>query len=485
MSRRPNTADRSQRFFLCLLWLISLALMPRRIAAQDVPAPPHDSPDLAAYRARWQAPEVQSRIAENIERHRKENVSCRVLGADGKPLPNVDVEARQESHAFLFGCNAFVLGQLDSPEKNRKYEEAFVHIFNFATVPFYWGGVEPVEGELRYAEGSPDIWRRPPPDRYIPWAEKHGLTLKGHPLLWHAYNPAWLPKDAEKLKTLYQERFRQIASRYRDHIPIWDVVNESLVCPPTYPLYDPDRSYVAWAFNQVAELFPQETILMINEVTSFNFPPASRKYEEQIAGLLTAGVPVRGIGLQFHYFRRSALDAYVKSPHCDPRVLLEVYDQLSRFDLPLYITEITIPSAGEGGEALQAEVVRDHYRLWFSVPKMAGITWWNLGDGTAVQGENEARGGLLDENLDPKPAYRELERLIRTEWRTHVRTKTDENGRAEFRGFAGKYSIQVVADGTVVSTVIDVRPAHSNRYTITLPRHADASAVVQQEARTD
>jgi len=77
----------------------------------------------------------------------------------------------------LFGCNAFVLGQLDSPEKNRKYEEAFVHVFNFATVPFYWAGVEPVEGELRYAEGSRDIWRRPPPDRYIPWAAKNGLTL--------------------------------------------------------------------------------------------------------------------------------------------------------------------------------------------------------------------------------------------------------------------------------------------------------------------
>lgn len=480
MYHRPDTANRSERFFPCLVWFVLLSIMPQRLPAQDVSAPPQPSPELQAYRARWQDPEVQRRIAENIERHRKENVVCRVLGPDGNPLPNAEIEARQESHGFLFGCNAFVLGQLDSPEKNRKYEEAFVQVFNFATVPFYWEAVEPVEGELRYAEGSREIWRRPPPDRYIPWAERHGLTLKGHPLLWHAYNPPWLPKDADKLKALYQERFRQIASRYRDHISIWDVVNESLVCPPSYPLYDPDRSYVGWAFNQVADLFPEDTILMINEVTSFNFPPAHRKYEEQIAGLPAAGVPVRGIGLQFHYFRRPALDAYLKSPNCDPQKLLEVYEQLSRFDLPLYITEITIPSAGEGGEALQAEVVRDHYRLWFSVPKMAGITWWNLGDGTAVQGENEARGGLLDENLDPKPAYRELERLIRTEWHTHVRIKTDENGWAEFRGFAGKYSIRVGADGTTASTVIDVRPAHSNRYTITLPSQGNGLTVVKQ-----
>ena len=482
MRLRPDTPTPGTRFsprfaVAVIAWMSVLLISADRPAAQDAVAPPPSSPDWEAYRARWQDPEVQRRIAENIERYRKEDVSCQVLGSDGKPVPHAVLEASQETHGFLFGCNAFVLGQLDSPEKNRKYEEAFVHVFNFATVPFYWAGVEPVEGELRYAEGSRDIWRRPPPDRYIPWAAKNGLTLKGHPLLWHAHNPPWLPKDPEKLKALYRKRFQEIASRYRDHIPIWDVVNESLVCPPSYPLYDPDRSYVAWAFQEVGPLFPQDTILMINEVTSFNFPPAYARYQEQIAGLLGAGVPVRGIGLQFHYFRRQALDAYLKSPNCDPRKLLETYEQLSRFDLPLYITEITIPSAGEGGEALQAEVVRDHYRLWFSAPKMAGITWWNLGDGTAVQGENEARGGLLDENLDPKPAYRELERLIRTEWNTQVRIETDENGRAEFRGFGGRYSIRVAAGEASASTVIEVGKDGSNRYTITLPTRGEPQTV--------
>jgi len=85
--------------------------------------------------------------------------------------------------------------------------------------------------------------------------------------------------------------------------------------------------------------------------------------------------------------------------------MLDLYEKLADFGLPLFITEITIPSAGSDGEALQAEVVRDHYRLWFSAPTMAGITWWNLGDGTAVKGENEAQGGLLDNDLKPKAAY--------------------------------------------------------------------------------
>ena len=79
----------------------------------------------------------------------------------GNPISGAKLSVRQTGHEFLFGCNAFVLGQLDTPEKNRKYEEAFVRLFNFATVPFYWEGTEPTQGELRYQEGARDVWRRP------------------------------------------------------------------------------------------------------------------------------------------------------------------------------------------------------------------------------------------------------------------------------------------------------------------------------------
>jgi hypothetical protein len=88
-------------------------------------------------------------------------------------------------------------------------------------------------------------------------------------------------------------------------------------------------------------------------------------------------------------------------------------------------------------------VVRDHYRLWFAAPRMAGITWWNLGDGTAVKGENEAKGGLVDAEFKPKPAYRELDRLINQQWKTQAALKTDASGKAGFRGFHGKYTVSV------------------------------------------
>jgi len=400
------------------------------------------------YAQRWRDPKLAARIDENIEKHRKGEATITVVDSAGRPVEDAAIEFRQTGHEFLFGCNAFVLGQLKTPEENQRYEQAFLRLFNFATVPLYWEGTEPTRGELRYAEGGRDIWRRPPPDRYLPWAKRHGLSLKGHPLLWHAYNPPWLPKEADELRDLYRKRFREIAERYGREFPIFDVVNESLVCRNTYPLFTPDRAYVRWAFAEAAPLFPASTTLMINEVTEFNFQPFDRNpYVAQIRGLIADGAAVRGIGLQYHFFRRAALDAFLAGPKCDPAALLDLYEAFAQFKLPLYITEITIPSAGPEGESLQAEVVRDHYRLWFSAPTMAGITWWNLGDGTAVKGENEAQGGLLDQDLNPKAAYHALDELINKQWKTRAEGKTDEKGRAGFRGFFGKYTVRVSHGG--------------------------------------
>ncbi|MBI5395146.1 MAG: endo-1,4-beta-xylanase [Verrucomicrobia bacterium] len=420
-----------------------------------------------SYRKLWRDPAVNERIERNIEKHRKGDATIEVVGKDGKPVSGAKIVLRQTGHEFLFGCNAFVLGQLDTPEKNRRYEEAFLKLHNFATVPFYWEGTEPTQGELRYSEPARDIWRRPPPDRFIPWAAKHGVTLKGHPLLWHAYNPPWLPKDADELRALYRKRFKEIAARYGDKIGIFDVVNESLVCKKDYPLLTPDRDYVRWAFTEATPLFPEKTTLMINEITEYNFKPfTANPYATQIKTLLAQGAKIKGIGLQYHYFRREKLDAFLTDPKCDPNKLLDVYEQFGGFKLPMFITEITIPSAGEGGDALQEEVVRDHYRLWFSAPMMAGITWWNLGDGTAVKGENEAKGGLVDGDFKPKPAYRALDKLINKDWKTWAQTQTDAQGQACFRGFFGSYDVIVKAGGKTTRQSFRLEKDKPNKWTL-------------------
>ncbi|HOD52041.1 MAG TPA: endo-1,4-beta-xylanase [Candidatus Hydrogenedentes bacterium] len=400
-------------------------------------------------RARWSNAEMMQRIDAGIERHRKGDMAVQVLDKEGRPVSGAEVTAVQKTHAFLFGANLFVLGQLATPELNAKYERAFTGIFNFASIPFYWKDLEPEPGVPRFAESAPYIWRRPPPDILVAWCKAQEITAKGHPLLWHSINPDWMPKEPEALHAAYITRFEEIARRYGNDVAIWDVVNESLVSDSKYPLYTPDQTYVPWAFEQAHRVFPESSLLMINEVMTVSHRViGENRYYRQIEALLKQGCGIEGIGFQFHFFTRDVLDKeFLSNPGMGPESLFDVYEAFGKFGLPLYITEITIPGSGPDGPAIQAETVANLYRLWFSVEKMAGITWWNLADNTAYGNENSALGGLADENLDPKPAYQALDRLINHEWKTRFNGVTDAGGRCAFRGFAGNYEISVAVPG--------------------------------------
>jgi endo-1,4-beta-xylanase len=114
--------------------------------------------------------------------------------------------------------------------------------------------------------------------------------------------------------------------------------------------------------------------------------------------------------------------------------------------------------------------VANLYRLWFSTPQMAGVTWWNLGDGTAFQNENQALGGLLDDQMNPKPAYRALDRLINLEWKTALTLHTDAAGKARFRGFLGRYMVQVTRGGVTRDFPFEVkRGTQPKSVTLRLP----------------
>lgn len=422
-------------------WVVTAAALCAAGAGAELPA---------AYRALWEAPGLTRRIEEGIERNRKGDLVLRVTDAAGRPAAGAAVTVRQTSHAFLFGCNAFVLGQLKTPEQNRLYEERFARICNFATVPVYWKGTEPRQGELRYAEGGAEIWRRPPADRFIPFGKKYGLTLKAHPMLWHEHNPGWLPRDPEALKALYRKRFRELAGRYAKEITFWEVTNESTGCHKTYPLYSEDRAYVAWALREAAPLFGPENRLMINDFTRFNaLPPESNAYHQQLRGLIGQGLRLDGIGLQFHiWFEPRLMERHLAGERYRPADLLDTYGAFAAFGRPVYITEITVPTPeGPDGEETQAAVVRNLYRLWFSAPAMAGVTYWNLGDSMAHDKENTARAGLVDGALNPKPSYRALDELINRTWRSRAEGVTDAEGRLRFRGFYGEYDVTVTQGG--------------------------------------
>ena len=396
-------------------------------------------PDLAAYRAAWAA--ERPRLLAETASNRTAVAMVTVRDAEGRPVANESVRLRLVRHAFNFGCNILVLGQLGA--KNAAYETAFTNLFNLATTTFCLKVIEKEEGKFLFEDTGTCEWRRPPPDRVLAFCRKNGLRVKGQPLMAGSWHPDWAAKRTpEQCRKMYADYFDRVARRYGDSYTMFDLVNEA-DCHRAFPLYTKNLTYIDWALETVAEKFPKSCSICINELSEMNSrgAPADRYYQV-VKRIHDKGLRLDGVGFQFHLFSDNEFAGVLSGKNWTPQELRATYDRMGALGIPLYITEITIPSTLGGldlGERLQAEAAENFYRFWFARADFAGITWWNLCDGAAWKNEGSVLSGLVDSDMRRKPVYEMLYRLIRREWTTDVTVKTDANGRASFRGYFGDY----------------------------------------------
>ena len=430
---------------------------------------------------------IDRRIREGIETHRKGDLRLRVVDRDGRPVKGATVSVNQTGHTFRYGANIFMLDEFDSEEKNQAYRRLFKAHFNTATVPFFWKDNEPEEGRLRFAKGSPRIYRRPPVDLCMEYCEENGITPKLHCLVYDEWAPDWtraLPLP--ELKAKYEKRFREIAERYGHRLLEVEVINEVLRFrnweSGKYPLSEtPD--VIEWAFDLARRYFPN-TPLLINEAAMLSWAVDTEfPYYKLIREQLDRGVPIRKIVMQNQQYTgvgchtTEEYDANIRGDAAvsDPNRIFRGLDIMASLGLPLEIGEVTVPTFGEGEdyERLQADMLRLWYSIWFSHPAVEGIVYWNLPDGYAHAFhdnwvENRCRGGLFRHDLTPKKSADTLKKLFSEEWHTEGTSQTDEGGEVLFRGFFGDYAVQAAAGGHTVSEHLTLMRNGQREYTLRL-----------------
>lgn len=415
-------------------------------AADDIAAP---------WREYWRTRRAECNAS--IERIRKSDASVVLKDGKGNVLADKPCRIRQVSSDFVWGCNGVCLGQLGPT--NAAYEAKLSEFFNLVTTTFCPGVMEPEKGRYRFAAESEDIWRRPPSDRVLEFARAHGMRMKGQPLVCDRWHPVWAKAQTkEEAEAYYRGWFRQVAERYGESVWYFDVVNEAFDAhwrTPDFPLYRRDESlaFVDWSFAEAEKVFPRACILGINMgIAATEWNAHGKRYYALCERMLSKGIRLDAIGFQFHLFSKGEGQAFVQLKKWHPDMLRRSYETFSKLRRPLFINEITVPSTilpGDAGRELQAEIAEDLYRFWFSRPEIHGVTWWNLCDGAAWEGEDKVKGALLDEQVNDKPVFETLRRLIAQEWRTTLSTRTDVAGRVAFRGFQGAYEADF-GDGIVV-----------------------------------
>ena len=380
-------------------------------------------------------------------KHRRAEAHLRLLNPDGTPAAKLPVQIDQVSHQFLFGCGAFdavpLVNTADEARRAFLQErmDKWLRLFNYGTLPFYWGNYEPVEGRTAFPETMAAAG----------WLRGHGVRVKGHPLCWHTVCADWLMQYSnEEILRRQLERIRRDVWAYRGVIDMWDVINE-VVIMPVFDKYDNAITRICrekGRIRLVKEVFAAaketnpDAVLLIND---FN---TSVSYEILLEGLLEAGVPIDAIGIQSHqhqgYWGREKLE--------------DVLARFSRFGLPIHFTENTLvsgdimpdyivdlndwqvdswPSTPEG-EARQAAEMEELYAVLFAHPRVEAITAWDFNDGCWLK----APSGFVREDNSEKPSYHALQKLIHRTWETHETLCTDADGFLSFTGFRGGYTLR-------------------------------------------
>ena len=384
----------------------------------------------------------------NENKYKERTASRKIIlkNEDGTPCAGQSVHVELVNPEFLFGCGGFDFLQFETVREEEKtfFKERmdrFLELFNYATLPFYWGTFESEEG-------------KPETERLKKAAANlvnHGVKVKGHPLCWHTVCAPWLLKysDEEILKKQLERIDREVKG-FKGLVDIWDVINETCIMP-VFDKYDNAVTRIcnykgrnelcSLVFNRAVSNNPQGTFL----INDFN---TTDDYAHVIEELLEKGVQISAIGIQSHQHQG----------YWGIEKTQRVLERFEKFGLPIHFTENTIlsgrkvppeiqdlndyqvkewPSTPEG-EKEQADQLVEMYRVLFSHPLVKAITGWDLCDGQWLG----APSGILHKDNSPKPAFYALKDLIRHELSTSYDAVTDKDGALNLEGYRGEYLVK-------------------------------------------
>ncbi|WP_243847455.1 endo-1,4-beta-xylanase [Microbacterium ulmi] len=272
----------------------------------------------------------------------------------------------------------------------------------------------------------------------LDFAQENDLRVYGHVLVWHSQTPAWFFQDdsgreltssdadkqllRDRLKTHIDDIAKSIHDDYGAYgsetnpIVAWDVVNEVVADQATPDGLRTSRwyqvlgeEYIHLAFEYADEAFngtyaasgaDRPVKLFIND---YNTEQAlkGQQYEALVKRLLAAGVPVDGVGHQFHLSITSSVAS-----------LKAALDRFAGLGLAQEVTEmdVTINPADEPNRIKQGYFYRDAFAVFrdyeAAAPaseKLFSVTLWGLTDNRSWRSTQQPL--LFGGDLQAKPAY--------------------------------------------------------------------------------
>ncbi|MCF7803096.1 MAG: endo-1,4-beta-xylanase [Candidatus Marinimicrobia bacterium] len=309
-----------------------------------------------------------------------ENLDSVTAGSDSDPEPPREAPIAEGKSKFL--------GNIYSSSQIQWFE-------------YYWNQVTPENaGKWGSVEGTRDQMNWGSLDASYNLAQDNGFPFHFHVLVWGAQQPGWISNlDSTEQLAEIREWFEAVAARY-PNIDYLEVVNEAL------PGHNPPNGngdnanyinalggsgetgydWIITAFEMAAEIFPEETQLMINDYGIVSSAQSTADYLE-IINLLIDRDLLDIIGVQAHTFSVANASA---------STIQQSLNDLAATGLPIQATEFDIAYANDQN---QLQEYQEKFPIFWEHPDVEGMTLWGWRPGLW---QNDAN--LVTEAGEHRPA---------------------------------------------------------------------------------
>ncbi len=344
-------------------------------------------------------------------------------GFGALPTSTSDLSLKQiaAQRGILYGAEAV----FEELHDDKEFAALFVEQCGILTpgVEAKWADVEPEDGEFHFEHL----------DWMVDFAEKNGIKIRGHNLMWSVYNPAWA-RAAVSLEgrgsEILQRHITTEVARYRGRISYWDVANEV-----TDPLYNPlDDGLVdsMWhrhvgplaiddAFKWTYAADPTPILFVNDDNLEYDSPDREEKrntYLRLVETWLKRGVPITGFGLESHLRPLKRIDE---------KRYRRFLAELAGMGLTIHITELDIIDRDLPADiALRDKQGADFCKRFLDIaldePAVKAVITWGLSDRyTGMDGDPDVvrPDGLpsrclpYDRDLKAKPMWHAIADALR------------------------------------------------------------------------
>lgn len=288
-----------------------------------------------------------------------------------------------------------------------RFIETLTNNFNYITLEndLKWEVVHPTQTQYDFSGA----------EKIVKFALLNNMKVRGHTLVWHQQNPAWLVNNKllnKNAQSILKNHIFQVVGHFKGKIRDWDVINDPLT--ETGEIRQNiwhsaiGQDYIELALRWANKADPKAK-LFVNEHGCEWPGKKSDAFYLLVKDLKERGVPIHGVGLKFH------LDGMI---YPDFGSIALNFKRFSDLGLEIQLTELDVRLQEVPNEkmfAQQSAIYSEVMKVALAYKACTAFITWGVSDNYSwIPGyfKNYGYGLLFDNNSQAKPAAVSVQNVL-------------------------------------------------------------------------